>query len=408
MDNYQIPFDKALGYIKNLRPGNTTWLPLDRLVGRTLAEDIVSKNASPSVRSSRKDGFAVISSDLNGASREKPVRLHVVGSAMAGEPLSTGIDAGQALRIMTGAMIPEGADAVLASEFTIDAGNRRQILATAPALAGKNILEKGADVHEGQLLARRGDAVGPSLIAMLAGAGIEGATVYEPPRVALLATGSEIVDLGSHPGPGKIFPSNQYTALAWLRHLGIKAHIFITDDDGKGLESSISGLLDEFDVLITSGGLLDGDRDLVLRTMQGMGTHYFFNRVRMGPGKGVCMGRYGDTIVFNLPGGPPSNYLSFLLLALPGILRLSGRSNPFLPMIKVWLTKEIRGRREWTQFVFATIHVADGRIVATQCKTRSRLAKIALADCVVIIPEGIGRLKEDTSAEAYLIRPLPV
>ncbi len=410
MDDYQIPFQQALAHIESLGPDKTktVWVPLDRLVGRILAEDIVSRHNSPSVRSSLKDGFAVISSDLRGASPATPVKLNVVGTALAGESPSVGIGAGQAIRIMTGAMIPKGADAVLASEFTVQTGTRGQILAIATAPEDKNILDTGTDVHEGQPLAKRGETVGPSLIALLAGAGVEGARVYELPRVALLATGSEIVDLGTCPGPGEIFPSNQYTVLAWLKRCGIEARIFITDDEGKGLESSISGLLKEFDVLITSGGLLDGDKDLVLKAMERIGTRYFFNRVRMGPGKGVCMGRHGDTIVFNLPGGPPSNYLSFLLLALPGILRLAGRSNPFLPLVKVWLAKGIQGRREWTQFVFATIHVSNGRIVATECKIRSRLARIALADCVIDIPEGVERLEEGTLAEAYLIRPLPV
>jgi molybdopterin molybdotransferase len=296
---------------------------------------------------------------------------------------------------MTGASIPDGATAVLASEFAREHENGEEVTAFADAKSGKNILERGGEIRAGQTLVVEDQLITPALAGLLAASGVGHATVYKQPGVALVATGSEIVRQGEALGAGQIFQSNQHVTQSWLRAYGIDAEIFIVRDSYAGLMDMIDNLLPRFDIIITSGGLLAGDRDLVLPVMEELGTEYLFQRVKMGPGKGVCLGICRDRTIFNLPGGPPSNYLAFMLLALPGVLRLAGRSAPFRPVLKARLKGEIRGRRAWTQFSFAQKRwEEDGRLSAVPCDPGSRLMKIAMADCVVEVPEGTELLEK--------------
>ncbi len=391
----QISFARAREHIKKLEPIGMEVVELPLLAGRTAAEPISATLDSPSSGSSLKDGYAVVSEDICHASRKSPVSLQITGTVLAGDAHSITIKSGEAARIMTGASIPHGASAVLASEFAAEHENGKEVIALADAESGKNILEKGGEIRAGQSLVEKGQLITPALVGLLAASGVGRATVYKQPGVALVATGSEIVRQGEVLASGQIFQSNQYVTQSWLRTYGIDAEIFIVRDNYAGLMDMINNLLPRFDIIITSGGLLAGDRDLVLPVMEELGTEYLFQRVKMGPGKGVCLGICRGRTIFNLPGGPPSNYLAFMLLALPGVLRLAGRSAPFRPVLRAGLRGEIRGRRAWTQFSFAQKRWEEnGRLSVIPCDPGSRLMKIAMSDCVVEVPEGTELLKK--------------
>ncbi len=389
MPECQISFGRAREYIKKLEPLGVEDVDISHLAGRTIARPITASLDSPSSGSSLKDGYAVVSDDISNASKYSPVDLTITGTILAGDAHSITIKPGEAARIMTGASIPEGATAVLASEFSHEHADGKKVTAFADAGAGKNILEKGGEIRAGQCLADSGQLITPAFAGLLAASGVGNVPVYTLPVVALVATGSEIVRQGTALASGQIFQSNQYVTRSWLNAYGFKAEIFLVRDDYQSLKAMIVSLLPRFDIIITSGGLLAGDRDLVLPVMEELGTEYFFQRVKMGPGKGVCLGTCNGKIIFNLPGGPPSNYLAFMLLALPGVLKISGRTEPFRPILKARLETKIMGRREWTQFSFAQKRrEGDGRLSVSPCDPGSRLMKIAMSDCVIEVPEG--------------------
>ncbi len=384
----QISFNRARDYIKKLQPVGVEEVELSMLSKRTAACDIVATLDSPTADSSLKDGYAVVSDDIRHASKDNPIDLKIRGTVLAGDMQSVSIRSGETFRIMTGATVPEGATAVLASEFAVEKDHGNRVTALADAKTGKNILVRGGEISAGLCLVKRGQLITPALVGVLAASGVSSAMVYTLPKVALLATGSEIVQQGESLANGQIFQSNQYVAQSWLKNIGIDAEIFLIRDDYDTLLEIIDGLLSDFDIIITSGGLLAGDRDLVLPVMDRLGTSYLFKRINMGPGKGVCLGICRGRTIFNLPGGPPSNYLAFMLLALPGILRISGMDNPFRPVLKARLQGEIRGRKQWTQFIFARKQWgSDGILHVKVCNPGSRLMKIAMSDCAVEVPE---------------------
>ncbi len=387
----QISFFRAREIVQQIDSGGTESVELSFAAGRIAATDIFATIDSPASSTSLKDGYAVISSDICSASRENPITLQIKGTVLAGDAHSINIKSGEASRIMTGATIPKGATAVLASEFAME--GRSTVTACADAPPGKNILARGGELSAGQLLAKQGQRITPAIIGLLAASGISRVEVFRSPRVALLATGSEIVPQGTALMAGQIFQSNQYVTLSWLRHLGIHGEIFIIRDNFDSMAEMVQDLLPKFDVIVTSGGLLSGDRDLVLPVMEQAGTEYIFKRVKMGPGKGVCFGSCGHAAIFNLPGGPPSNYLAFMLIALPGIMRIAGLADPFLPMHEAILLEAVGGRRDWTQFAFASRSWNHEVLQVTPCDPGSRLMKIALSDCVIEVPEGTGRIE---------------
>ena len=388
----QISFQRAREIIKELPFKGTEFVELSRLSGRTAAHDITATIYSPGSATSLKDGYAVVSGDIDKASENNPVTLKITGTVLAGDRRSPVIKSGKALRIMTGAIIPEGANAVLASEFAKENEDGSAVRVYADAAPGKNILPRGGELYKGQLLVRKGEVITPEAVALLAASGLVGADVFRIPRVALLATGSEIVKQGSTLTHGQIFQSNQYVTMSWLRSRGIDSEIFIARDNFSDMARETERLVSEFDAIITSGGLLSGDRDIVVPVMESVGTRYLFRRVKMGPGKGVCLGMCGDTVIFNLPGGPPSNYLSFMLLALPGILRIAGFSQPFFPKRTAVLDSPVSGPRNWTQFSFGKTSWNEATLHVKSVDPGSRLMKIAISDCAIEIAEGVDSL----------------
>ncbi len=397
----QISFQRAREIIQELPFKGTEFVELSRLSGRTAAHDITATIYSPGSATSLKDGYAVVSGDIDKASENNPVTLKITGTVLAGDRRSPVIKSGEALRIMTGAIIPDGATAVLASEFAKENDDGSAVSVYADAAPGKNILPRGGELDKGQILVERGELVTPASVALLAASGLPGAEVFKMPRVALLATGSEIVNQGKSLTNGQIFQSNQYVTMSWLRSRGIDSEIFIARDNFSDMARETERLVSEFDAIITSGGLLSGDRDIVVPVMESVGTRYLFRRVKMGPGKGVCLGVCGDTVIFNLPGGPPSNYLAFMLLALPGILRLAGFSRPFFPKRTAMLDAPVSGPTDWTQFSFAKTSWEKATFHVKPVNPGSRLMKIAMSDCAVEIAEGVGSLAAGETAVVH-------
>jgi len=388
---------KLIGMLHPLPPVRT---PLDQALGLVCAENVYAAANCPSVDSSLKDGFAVVADDIADATPGNSITLNVVGAVSAGDNDMLRVTSGTAVRIMTGAPLPDGATSVLASEFA--AVNGDTVTISADARPGRNILRKGSDITQDQRLLAKDSLLGPAHLGLLASAGLREVLCYARPKIAVAATGSELLWPGEPVTPGKVAASNMVTAVAELQTLGIDASTIILRDNFDQLQEQFGHLVRQVDVLITCGGVLDGDKDLTMRAMEQIGMEKIFHRVRIGPGKGACMGRVGKTIVFNLPGGPPSNHVALLLLALPGVRRLMGWSH-FLPQKRrVLVTEELIGQENWTQLIYSRVSYEDGVVTALPLRSMGRLEAMAAANSLVEIPEGTTVINEVSQAEAWI------
>jgi molybdopterin molybdotransferase len=372
-------------------------------VGRITATEIIAVSDCPSTDASLKDGFAVVSADIAGASRQLPVTLQVVGTLTAGQDKEgLVVSSGNTVRIMTGAVVPQGADAVLTSEFAELDGDRATIFRDAHP--GRNILEHGHDVRSGEVLIRPGTRLRAAHIGLLAAAGVSEVSVYRQPKIVIVATGSELVKPGNPIAPGKVAASNLVTLQAALRDLGMESSAIIIHDDLQNLQQQMMPLLEKFDVMLTCGGVLDGDKDLTMRAMDLLAVEPVFRRVRVGPGKGICLGRRDKTIIFNLPGGPPSNHIAFLLLALPGIQRLSGYRGQYKRVYTAELTCPLRGQTGWTEIMYGTLQRVEDKLQVTPVVEKSRLLAMAAADCLIELPEDRKEADTGESVRIWKIR----
>jgi molybdopterin molybdotransferase len=396
-----ISLQQAHAHIYDLSPLPPVSLPLGDTLGLVCSDNIFARINCPSVDASLKDGFAVISSDIADATPKKPVLLAVHGSIMAGDENSLQpLESGQAIRIMTGAQIPPGATAVLASEFSHQ--KEKIVFAHADAQPGRNILYQGSDIKKGQQVVAKKTFLEPAHLGLLAAAGVSSVYCYQRPQVAIVATGSELVLPGESVTPGKISASNMITLAAALQKNGIVASTILIRDQLNSLQEQFARLADQVDLLITCGGVLDGDKDLTLQAMEAIGMTKIFHRVRIGPGKGACMGMVGKTVVFNLPGGPPSNHVAFLLLALPGLRRLMGYEECFPTQTDVVVRSELKGQDDWTQLVYARVAYQNTTLSAKPLLHSKRLAVMAQANALIEIPEGCSRIATDEQATAWI------
>ena len=360
-------------------------IPAAKAAGRFTAGDIQARCSCPTLDASLKDGFAVRGRDISSACRERPVVLTLVGSVAAGGHCDITVKTGQAVRIMTGAPIPAGADAVLASEFADTSEN--QVLALADARPGRNILACGSDVTAGRNIIDRGTRMFPGHLGLLAAAGVAEIPVFWQPKVLIIATGSELAVPGEPIGPGQVAASNLVTLMAEVEAMGIHSEHLIIRDDLHLLQKKIAPLIEKYDVILTCGGVLDGDKDFTMQAMDNLDVEPVFHRVRVGPGKGVCLGMKDTTCIFNLPGGPPSNHVAFLLLAKPGIHRLGGLADPFTEYVSARLDRTLTGQPGWTQVFYGRLgNDGDLRTVSPLTKV-GRLQRMAEADCLIELSE---------------------
>lgn len=382
-----IGFDEALELtLTNISVGEVEVLPLSQLTGKILAEDIVAKVDSPSSTSSRKDGYAVVSSDLTAASEQKPVILKVVAKLAAGDRANVQIKSGQAVRVTTGAPIPESADAVLSEEFCDSSADT--ITARGVAEAGRNLLRRGTDIQQGQRVAAKGEDLSPPLIGLLASAGLDCASVYRLPKVAIIASGNEVVAPGKPLSDGKLYASNMVEMGSWLSFFGFPYSAMLVGDSRSEIQNAINSQLSAADVFITSGGAWGSERDFILDVVQQLGWQGIYRRVRMGPGKPVGFGLLEQKPFFILPGGPPSNEMAFLQLALPAIMKMKGETAFSLPVVRAQLAETVRGHKDWTQFIHARLQADKHQLIVTPAKLKSRLVSMARKDALIIIPEG--------------------
>jgi molybdopterin molybdotransferase len=382
-----ISFEEAFELtLANVAAGETEILPLDQLAGKILAEDIVSRVDAPSITSSRKDGYAVISSDLAGATEENPVELEVVGSLAAGDVANLQITHGQAVRVTTGAPLPDGANAVLSEEFCQPSTD--VIVAHRIAEEGRNVLKRASDIQREETVATKGEKLSPALIGLIASAGLDSAPVHKVPKVAVIASGDEVVAPGKPLTEGKLYASNLVEICSWLTFFGLPYSAVLVGDSRQEIQTAITTQLPEVDAFVTCGGAWGSERDLILKVVAKLDWQGLYRRVRMGPGKPVGFGLLERKPFFILPGGPPSNEMAFLQLALPAIMKMKGETAFSFPMVRAQLAETVRGHKNWTQFIHARLEKEKHQLIVKPAKLKSRLTSMARKDALIIIPEG--------------------
>lgn len=370
-------------------------------IHRVLFADIYSKVNSPSVDASMKDGYAVVSEEIQHATPENPIQLKLLGTVAAGGSVCMRVEPGTAVRVLTGAGIPAGATAVLTGEFA----RCDQDLLTVfnCAKPGRNILLTGVDVRTGELVAKKGTPLNPVLIGTIAAAGFRRIPVFRKPRIAILAIGDELVLPGAPLPNGKLYASNLEMLKAWCLQFGMSASFHLLNDTQNVISNTITTAVATHDAIITSGGAWTGERDFISRTLKSLGWKKIFHVIRMGPGKAVGFGMLDETPVFILPGGPPSNLTSFLQIALPGLLKLAGRQNPHLPEIQVKIKNTLDGSHvDWTEFVYGSLVSGESHTWFKPLQLTRRLQSMACAQAVVTIAEGVTFLPKNAVVTAQL------
>ncbi|MFA7218757.1 MAG: molybdopterin molybdotransferase MoeA [Dehalococcoidales bacterium] len=398
-------FGKALALVRaNCKPVGTEELPINLCNNRVLAENLYSLLDNPSSDVSLKDGFAVKYDDIATTSIKNPVCLKNIGSAFAGTAFKGEVPEGCAVSICSGAPIPAGTDTVIAGEFCEVTPECVRI--TKGAKKGQNILAAGKDLKKGEELAPAGRVLLPGDLGLIASAGISSTGVYRKPKVAIIAIGDEVVAPGGNLHPGQLYASNLVTIAAWLDSFGFPCRTSVVKDDRAAIRSELEELFTSTDVILTSGGAWGSERDLTVGILDELKWHKKFANVRIGPGKGVSFGLWNNKPVFCLPGGPASNEMAFLQLALPGILRMEGQKRHPLPTVFARLTKSVASRhRDWAEFKSAVLAYKDGEYRVTPYQNRSRLQSIANATCFICIPEGVDKLLTGDIIEVQLLTP---
>jgi molybdopterin molybdotransferase len=363
-------------------------VPIIETLGRVLAEDVVADADIPPHANSSMDGYAVLAADTAGASHQAPSRLRVVGELAAGYVAHAAVVPGTAIRIMTGAPIPSGADAVVRVEDTEAAGEWVEILAEVPE--GWYVRPAGEDVRQGELALPQGTFVRPQEVGMLAALGHSHVQVVRRPRVAILATGDEVVAVEEPLAPGKIRNANSYSNAAQVaKYGGIPVMLGIARDRVEELTAKISaGLAQGVDLFLTSGGVSVGDFDLVKDVLAAEGELEFW-RVRMKPGKPLAFGRIGGVPVLGLPGNPVSVMVSFEMFVRPAILKMLGMTGWERRTVEATLMDAVRRKDDRRHYLRVRVEQHDGEVRAflTGGQGSGILSSMVKANALAIIPE---------------------
>jgi molybdopterin molybdotransferase len=361
-------------------------VPLEAATGRVLAEPAGAVVDLPPFASSAMDGFALRAADTPGT-------LPVAARIAAGRPAERELQAGEAMAIATGGVVPEGADAVIPFEYVVERDNNIEI--AEPVARGANVRPRGGDVGAGEPVVEAGTRLGPAQLGALAAAGIAEVPCRAQPRAAVLATGTELRRPGEPLGPGEIYEANGLILASQLASAGalVERLAAVADDEGAHREALARGL--EHDVLVTSGGVSVGPHDLVRRIEAELGVDEVFWRVAVKPGKPVSFGVRGSTLVFGLPGNPVSSLVGFELFVRPAVLALQGHGDPMPRFEPGRLGAEVRRNPHRDELVRARSRASDdGTLVLDPLSGQAShmIARAAGADALVLLPRGKGRL----------------
>src|SRR5437660_4488087 len=361
--------------------------------GRILAEDIIADSDLPPFDRAQMDGYAVRAADVTNA----PAQLRIAGESAAGAGWHREMKAGEAVRIMTGAPVPAGADAVQQVELTRETDGDGRVEILEPVDAGRSIVRRGAEIKSGETVLLAGDEINAAMIATLASFGYAQVKVGRRPRVSVMATGSELVDVGKKPARDQIRDSNNYTIAAYAALAGASVErLPLAGDDTQELKRQIATATETSDALITSGGVSMGVYDFTKAALKELGAEIFFERVALRPGKPTVFARLNNTLIFGLPGNPVSVAVTFNLFARVALRLMQGATQPGLIAETAVLAKAVKGSVERESYLPAVLRTdEDGTLLAEPLKWAGSSDSVAFARATALInvPTGVTKLE---------------
>lgn len=370
---------------------------LEHAGGRVLAENLVAERQLPAFPASAVDGYAIRSADGGG-------RLQVVGESAAGRPYAGELPAGTAARILTGGVMPAGADSVVMVEDTEQLGEWVEV--PEGFGGGRNFHQPGADLAAAELVLEAGRRLGAAEIGLAAALGRARLRVYRRPRVALLSTGDELVEVGEPLGAGQIYDSNRWALLGALQEAGAEARsLGIAPDDPEGLRNLVTAALEDADVLVTSGGVSVGTHDLVKPLLESLGEVHV-GRVKLRPGKPFTFATLAaGRLAFGLPGFPVSSLVTFEVFVRPALRRMQGFTALQRPTLPVRLAYTARAAGDRTEYQRVSLRRDGPELVAetTGSQSSSRLMSLVGAHALVRVPPGDEGIEAGTVAEALIL-----
>ena len=362
---------------------------LPHALGRVLAQDIVADSDLPPFDRSQMDGYAVRAVDAQTA----PVRLRIVGESAAGRGWHNQLEEGQAVRIMTGAPVPEGADSVQQVELAHELKDGTVVELLENVEAGKSIVRRGAEIQAGETVLTAGTIINAAMMAVLAAFGYANVNVFRRPRVAVLATGTELVSVDQRPGQDQIRDSNNYSIAAYAELAGATIErLPLTGDETSLLKNQIAKAAENCDLIVTSGGVSMGVYDLTKAALRELDAELFFERVALRPGKPTVFARLPNgTLAFGLPGNPVSVAVTFNLFARTSLLAMQGATEPALKRETAVLARKVKGNAERESYLPVQLTTNDdGELIAFPLKWggSSDFVAFALTTALAIVPAG--------------------
>jgi molybdopterin molybdotransferase len=363
---------------------------IDQVLGRVLAEDVVADSDLPPFDRSQMDGYAVRADDVKAA----PSRLRIVGESAAGRGWHNQLEEGQAVRIMTGAPVPTGADSVQQVELTHELKDGTVVELLETVELGKSIVKRGAEIKAGEVVLNAGTVINAAMMAVLAAFGYANVEVFRKPRAGVLATGTELVSVTQTPGQDQIRDSNNYSIGAYAALAGATVERMpLTGDETSLLKSQIAAAAERCDVIVTSGGVSMGVYDVTKAALKELDAEIFFERVALRPGKPTVFARLPNgTLVFGLPGNPVSVAVTFNLFARTALLAMQGAADPTLKRETAALARSVKGTTDRDSYLPAQLTTNDdAELIAFPLKWggSSDFVAFALTTALLVVPANV-------------------
>ncbi len=360
-------------------------IDLENSIGRVLAENVKADMNLPPFNRSQMDGFAVNTSDVENA----PVKLKIIGESVAGKGFDRQINSGETVRIMTGARVPEGADAVQKVELTEEKNGFVTI--TEKTKLQQNINAFASEIKKGERIFERGEVVTENMMAAIASFGYAKLEVFKKPKVAILSTGSEIVGIGEKPQKDQIRNSNSIMLKVFADRFADAEILPPVKDDAESLRTAIENAAENYDVLITTGGVSVGDYDFTKPVLHELGAEIFFEKISLKPGKPTVFAKLKNCLIFGLPGNPVSSAVTFYLFARMALLKMQSAKNCELKRGFAFVSDKIKAAKERDSFLPASLKIGkDGKLVIESLRFNgsSNFIAFARAEALIFVPQG--------------------
>ncbi|WP_186578456.1 molybdopterin molybdotransferase MoeA [Aquibacillus kalidii] len=390
------------------KTGEVESIDIEQSNGRVLGDNLIADHDIPLFDRSPYDGYAIIAEDTIGATKENPLRLDVVAEIGAGHLYEQELSSNQAVRIMTGAQLPEGSNAVIMLEQTetFEENGQTYVDVYKECVVGENISFQGEDITKGTIVAEKGTLIGAGMTALLATFGYKHVPVFKKPIVGVIATGTELLAIDEELVPGKIRNSNTYMLLSQIERAGGQAvYLGQFEDDLELCYQQVKGALEQVDMVITTGGVSVGDFDYLPAIYEKLTANVLFNKIAMRPGSVTTVAEYNGKLLFGLSGNPSACFVGFEMFTRPVIRQLLHVKHLHLRKEKAVLRDDFPKPNAFTRFVRGYVSIEDGKLIVSRygLDQSNAVSSLAKANALIVLPGGTDAYSEGTDVEVRLL-----